>query len=114
MAACGELTVHTYLCALERAEMSWQWSRPWFSNDSSQALRTRAENGGVVETGFSADEWSRLTPQERARRCKVMAVEANALARSSTKSEMAQMYYELAVQWERLAREIERTATSAS
>jgi hypothetical protein len=41
-----------------------------------------------------------------------MAVEANALARSSTKSEMAQMYYELAVQWERLAREIERTATS--
>jgi hypothetical protein len=74
-------------------------------------LRTRAAKGVVVETGFSVDEWNRLTPQERARRCKVMALEANALARSTPRSEMANMYYELAVQWERLAREIERTAT---
>lgn len=55
---------------------------------------------------FNAEEWARLTPTDRVKRCRLWAHEASALAASASQT-MKRLYLDLAHQWERLAQEIE-------
>ena len=48
-----------------------------------------------------------MTPAERARRCRAMAAETNALARLSDDPRIRQSYLDLARQWTLLAEELE-------
>ena len=57
---------------------------------------------------FKADEWDRLTPEECAKRCRLLASEAEALAKNAL-PDMKAEYLRLADNWLRLAKEIERT-----
>jgi hypothetical protein len=58
-----------------------------------------------MEFRFNAEEWDKLTPQERIRRCRVLAREAETLANSSS-SRMKALYLQLAIQWKLLAEEM--------
>jgi hypothetical protein len=60
-----------------------------------------------MEPNFKADEFSRLTPLERVRWCRQMAVEATRLAQEAG-PRVRTAYTELAKQWTSLADEIER------
>ena len=55
---------------------------------------------------FKADEWRNLTSAERARRCRLMAQEAQDLAKSAP-APMAETYLRIAGDWLALAAEIE-------
>jgi hypothetical protein len=57
-----------------------------------------------MEFQFNASEWQRLTPTERARRCRILAAEAEALASCAT-SHLKALYLGLAIQWKMLAEE---------
>ena len=59
-----------------------------------------------MDKRFSAGEWIMLTPEERVERCLSMAQEARALAATETEK-VGGAYRELAVQFFRLATEIE-------
>jgi hypothetical protein len=56
---------------------------------------------------FNAGEWQRLTPEGRARRCRILAAEAETLAGGAT-AHLKTLYLELALQWKMLAEELER------
>jgi hypothetical protein len=60
-----------------------------------------------MEPYFKADEFSRLTPSERATWCRRMAAEAESLADAASPRVRA-AYVELAKQWTALANEIEQ------
>ena len=49
----------------------------------------------------------RMTPAERAQRCRAMATETTALARLSDDNKIRDGYLDLARQWTRLAEELE-------
>ena len=55
---------------------------------------------------FKADEWRDLTPAQRARRCRLMAEEAQELAKGAPTS-IAESYLRIAGEWLTLAVEIE-------
>jgi len=56
---------------------------------------------------FKADEWQSLTPVQRARRCRLMAEEAQELANGAPPS-VAEAYLRIAGEWLTLAKEIEQ------
>ena len=58
---------------------------------------------------FTASEWEKFTPGERARRSRLLAAEAQELA-GRVSDVLRPIYLELALQWLTLAREIEREA----
>jgi len=60
-----------------------------------------------MEPNFNADDFSRLTPSERVKWCRQMALEAQRLAGAAT-PRVRSAYVELAKQWTGLADEIER------
>ena len=64
-----------------------------------------ARVGYAVETRFNSEEWRRLSPTARVRRCTVMAEEAQAQA-SKADGRLKDLYLDLATQWLTLAREI--------
>ena len=59
-----------------------------------------------MDYSFTVDEWDRLTPEERAKRCRLLASEAGALAKHALPN-MKAGYLEMADYWLRLAKEIE-------
>lgn len=59
-----------------------------------------------MEYRFNAEEWEGLTPAERARRCRVMAEEAQKLA-DGAPVHMAKSYLRMAEEWLLLANEID-------
>jgi hypothetical protein len=61
-----------------------------------------------MEPNFKAEEFSRLTPSERAAWCRRMAAEAERLAEAVASPRLRTAYVELAKQWVSLANEIER------
>jgi len=61
---------------------------------------------------FHADEWKGLSRTERVSRCRLMAVEANKLARDAEREETKRLYMKLAHEWEGLARDMERSGPS--
>jgi hypothetical protein len=60
-----------------------------------------------VEYRFKAEEWKNLTPQQRARRCRLMAEEAQALAKGAS-PKLRLSYAKIAEDWLKLADDIER------
>ena len=58
---------------------------------------------------FNAQEWTTLSATDRARRCRLMAQEANKMAHDA-KGAMKDHYVSIARDWEKLAVEIDRTA----
>ena len=71
------------------------------------AFADDAAGGRLVEFRFNADEWERLTPAERVRRCGLLATEAQTLASLSTSTSYAKsLYLGLALHWKLLAEEI--------
>ena len=60
---------------------------------------------------FKADEWQSLTPAQRARRCRLMAEEAQELAKGAPVS-VAEAYLRIAGEWLKLAKEIEQAGGS--
>jgi hypothetical protein len=58
-----------------------------------------------MEFQFNAGEWQQLTPAERARRCRILAGEAETLASCAT-SHLKALYLGLAIQWKMLAEEM--------
>ena len=62
-----------------------------------------------MEYQFKADDWNRLNPVERARRCRLMAVQARELAAAASPAVQV-AYARLANDWLRLADEIEKAA----
>ena len=64
-------------------------------------------------SGFTAEEWKRLTPARRVKQCRRMAEEARALA-AGGKDEIRRAYLELAENWDKLADEIEKVMAEKS
>ncbi len=56
---------------------------------------------------FNAEEWSALTPVERAQRCRLLSRQTHRLAEKAPE-DLKPIYEHLADQWEKLASEIER------
>ena len=61
-----------------------------------------------MEYRFKADEWKNLTTKERGRRCRLMAEEAQALAKGAPPA-LAETYLRIANDWLTLAMEIEQS-----
>jgi hypothetical protein len=61
-----------------------------------------------MEYRFKADEWTKLSPADRARRCRFMAREAQTLAKGASPA-IALSYSKIAQDWLQLAEEIERS-----
>ena len=59
-------------------------------------------------SGFSAAEWVKLSPAERVKQCRRMADETRQLSKGAS-GELRRSYFELSVNWDHLADEIERT-----
>jgi hypothetical protein len=62
---------------------------------------------------FQAEEWQRLSRFERVARCRLMAVEANKLARGAEREETKRLYMKLAREWEGLALDMETDGASS-
>ena len=60
-----------------------------------------------MEPNFNAADFSRLTPVERVKCCRQMALEAERLAEAAS-PRVRSAYVDLAKQWTALAEEIER------
>ena len=60
----------------------------------------------ALELRFDADEWDRLTAEQRLRRCHLMAEEAQALAKAAP-AEIAGTYLQIANDWLQLAAEMQ-------
>jgi hypothetical protein len=60
---------------------------------------------------FKADEWQDLTPAQRVRRCRLMAEEAQELAKNAP-TNVAEAYLRIADEWLTLAVEIEQAGGS--
>jgi hypothetical protein len=65
-------------------------------------------DGGLVEDRLK-EEWNSLTPAKRARRCRLMAQEARALATGAS-PDLRLHYIQIAEEWLQLAIEIEFVA----
>jgi hypothetical protein len=66
-----------------------------------------------MEYRFQANEWVRLSPDERTRRCRLMAEEARLLSEQSP-PDLKECYRAVAREWLQLAAEIERSSKSPS
>ena len=55
---------------------------------------------------FNAEEWELLVPAERARRCLILAAEAQTLTNHTTAAHLKALYLQLAMQWKLIAEEI--------
>ena len=62
-----------------------------------------------MEYRFNADEWVKLAPKERVRRCRLMAQEAMKLAQSAA-GQVRQDYQVIAMNWDQLAEDIDRNS----
>ena len=62
----------------------------------------------MVEYLFKADDWQKLTPAERARRCSLLAEESRQLAGDGASVDVKETYLELAMLWLQLAGKIHR------
>ena len=60
-----------------------------------------------MEYRFNAEEWDALTPENRVRRCRLLAQEALKMA-DGAKGSMKDALLAIAADWERLGTEIER------
>ena len=60
-----------------------------------------------MEPNFNADDFSQLTPSERVKYCRQMALEAERLAEAAS-PRVRSAYVDLAKQWTALGDEIER------
>ena len=60
-----------------------------------------------MEFRFNADEWQGLSNEERVRRCRLMAEQANTLAKGAP-PELKEGYLSLSRDWLKLATEIDR------
>lgn len=58
-----------------------------------------------MELRFDAEEWARMTPAQRARRCAILAEQAQKLA-DAADGKFKPRYLELAAQWLALGREV--------
>jgi len=76
---------------------------------------TRANLPGLADMGvtapqmgdqFNAEEWNRIAPAERVRRCRLFAHQASVLAVSAGPN-MERPYLDIAHDWEKLAEDIE-------
>ena len=63
--------------------------------------------GDLVDERFKAEDWEKLTPEEKARRCRMMAEQAKALANNAS-PQLAKTYMAIAEDWLKLAVEIEQ------
>ena len=61
----------------------------------------------LMEPNFKADDFSQLTPSERVKWCRQMALEGERLAEAAS-TRLHSAYVDLAKQWTALADEIER------
>jgi hypothetical protein len=61
---------------------------------------------------FSTDDWVGIQPDERARRCRLMAEQAWSLAQSASSLKFKTVYSRIATEWEELADEIESQVES--
>ena len=77
------------------------------------AIMNIREAGEGMDYQFSAQEWSRMGPTERAKRCRLFAHEASALALSANPT-MKRAYLDIAAHWEKLAQEIEAEVRRAA
>jgi len=64
-----------------------------------------------MEYRFNAEEWAKLSPDERVLRCRFMASEARKLAETG-KGTMREIYLALGKDWQKLADEIEDQSRS--
>ena len=62
-----------------------------------------------MEFRFNAEEWQRLTNEERVRRCRLMAGQARVLAERAP-PQLKEGYLSISGEWLKLVAEIERTA----
>ncbi len=62
---------------------------------------------GDLDQRLEPEEWAELSIAERARRCRVMASEAQRLSRGA-EGEVRNVYFALSVHWMALANEIEQ------
>ena len=62
-----------------------------------------------MEYRFNAEEWSRLKPEERMRRCRLWAEEGQKLAQGAH-PKMAAHYLSIAADWLKLASEMEENS----
>lgn len=60
-----------------------------------------------MDQKLEPDEWAKLPSAERARRCRVMASEAQRLSKGA-EGEVRNIYFALSLHWMALANEIER------
>ena len=75
--------------------------------------RNKSSTEGALEQRFEADEWGRLTVEQRLRRCHLMAQEARELAKTAP-TEIAETYLQIAKDWLQLATEMQKAAPSAA
>ena len=61
-----------------------------------------------MEYRFNAAEWDKLAPSDRIRRCRLWAEESQKLA-SQTSGTIHEAYLAIAMDWQELANEIERS-----
>jgi hypothetical protein len=61
-----------------------------------------------VDQRLEPEEWAELSMSERARRCRVMASEAQRMSKDA-EGEMKNVYFALSVHWMALANEIEKS-----
>jgi len=61
-----------------------------------------------MEYQFTAEEWARLTPDERVQRCRLLSLEARQMSKRAT-GEVKRAYLRIALGWDALANEIEDT-----
>jgi hypothetical protein len=66
-----------------------------------------------MEFRFKSEEWEDLTPAQRARRCHLMAEEAEALAAGAS-PDLRLSYLRIAEEWMKLADDIERSTSTVS
>ena len=64
-----------------------------------------------MEYRFRAEDWMNLSPENRAKRCRLVAEEAHVLASGAPKH-LAASYLRIAEDWTALAIEIEQAATA--
>ena len=60
-----------------------------------------------LQLEFNAEEWKRMTPSDRVRRCRSLADEARLLSADAALNAKQVVYLELSQQWSALADEIE-------
>ncbi len=75
--------------------------------------RHKSSMKGSLEHRFEADEWGRLTLEQRQKRCHLMADEAQTLAKTAP-SKIAAAYLQIANDWLKLAAEMQESGSGHS